>query len=71
MDKILLPSPEHCKNIPCATIPGNTNPQETSETASAAKMAANDQETSTTTPHYSENPLAFPMEGGCCCGQIR
>ncbi|KAI3401700.1 hypothetical protein diail_9364 [Diaporthe ilicicola] len=34
-------------------------------------MASNNQEPSTTTPHYSENPSAFPMEGGCCCGHIR
>lgn len=24
-----------------------------------------------TTPHYAENPSAFPLEGGCACGQIR
>lgn len=23
------------------------------------------------TPHYSENHSAFPLEGGCACGQIR
>jgi hypothetical protein len=22
-------------------------------------------------PHYSENPSAFPLEGGCGCGQVR
>lgn len=25
----------------------------------------------TATLHYADNPLAFPMEGGCCCGYIR
>ncbi|KAG6362065.1 hypothetical protein INS49_010294 [Diaporthe citri] len=34
-------------------------------------MASNNQEPSATTPHYSENPSAFPMEGGCCCGHVR
>ncbi|KAL1861745.1 hypothetical protein Daus18300_008714 [Diaporthe australafricana] len=34
-------------------------------------MASNNQEPTTTTPHYSENPSAFPMEGGCCCGHVR
>lgn len=23
------------------------------------------------TPHYSEDPSRFPMEGGCCCGHVR
>jgi hypothetical protein len=36
-----------------------------------AKMAPSNQAASTTTPHYSENPSAFPMEGGCICGQVR
>lgn len=22
-------------------------------------------------PHYVDNPSAFPMEGGCCCGHVR
>lgn len=22
-------------------------------------------------PHYADNPSAFPMEGGCCCGHVR
>lgn len=34
-------------------------------------MASNNQEPPATTPHYSENPSAFPMEGGCCCGFVR
>lgn len=25
----------------------------------------------TSTPHYSDNPSAFPMEAGCCCGFVR
>lgn len=27
--------------------------------------------TNTPHPHYTENPSAFPLEGGCACGQIR
>ena len=23
------------------------------------------------TPHYSDNPAAFPLEGGCACGHVR
>lgn len=34
-------------------------------------MASNNEEPSAATPHYSQNPSAFPMEGGCCCGYVR
>ncbi|KAJ0107858.1 hypothetical protein J7T55_007070 [Diaporthe amygdali] len=34
-------------------------------------MASNNENASTTVPHYSENPSAFPMEGGCVCGHFR
>lgn len=33
-------------------------------------MASNNQPI-TSTPHYSNNATAFPMEAGCCCGFIR
>lgn len=36
-------------------------------------MVANNKTTSSVDPppHYADNPSAFPMEGGCCCGHIR
>ncbi|KAG8169334.1 hypothetical protein KVR01_000079 [Diaporthe batatas] len=34
-------------------------------------MTSDNQETASTALHYSENPSAFPMEGGCCCGHVR
>lgn len=34
-------------------------------------MTTNNAPSTNPTPHYADNPSAFPMEGGCCCGYVR
>lgn len=34
-------------------------------------MASGNSPSITPVPHYANNPSAFPMEGGCCCGYAR
>ncbi|KAJ4396840.1 hypothetical protein N0V93_001062 [Gnomoniopsis smithogilvyi] len=34
-------------------------------------MSVNNSASTSSTPSYADNPSAFPMEGGCCCGYVR